>query len=71
MLKGYQERIAGLVDKFYGGTKEHALKLDNLFQFYMELYGHVDGALRDLVRAKLTQLFQHNVRKKVVPRRGE
>ena len=34
-------------------------------QFYMELYAHIDGSLRDLVRAKMIQLFNHGVRKAV------
>ena len=34
----------------------------------MELYGHIDGSLRDLVRAKLIQLFDVGVRKAVAQR---
>ena len=59
------------MDKFFRGVKDHTLKLDNQFRFYMDLYGHVDGSLRDLVRAKLVQLFQHGVRKAVVPKGQE
>ena len=67
-LAGYHANVGKAVDNLYKGVKENSLKLDSQFQFYMELYGHVDGALRDLVRAKLTQLFTDGVRNAVNPR---
>ena len=34
----------------------------------MELYGHVDGSLRERIRAPLSQLFHNSVRGAVAPR---
>ena len=40
--------------------------LPNIFS--TELYGHVDGSLRELIRAKLCMLFHNNVRGAVAPK---
>ena len=64
-LAGYHANVGKAADNLYKGVKENSLKLDSQFQFYMELYGHVDGVLRDLVRAKLAQLFTLGVRNTV------
>ena len=35
---------------FFFGVKDSILKTDALGQLYMDMYGHVDGCLREMVR---------------------
>ena len=64
-MNGFYEKVSSLFNKFYYGVKDAVLKLDSLNQFYMDLYGHVDGSIRELARAKAVQLFKPAVRNTV------
>ena len=67
-LKGFYDKVADMFGKFYFGVKDATLKIDSLNQFYMDLYGHVDGSIREAARSKAVQLFKPEVRKAVAAR---
>ena len=54
-----------MVNKFgqlYDTMSNGLVRVDSLAAFYFELYTHIDGSLRDLVRSKLSSLFVPQLR---------
>ena len=64
-MRGFYEKAVANFNTFYFGVKDAVLKTDSLNQFYMDLFGHVDGSIRELARAKAVQLFKPSVRSAV------
>jgi hypothetical protein len=54
VTKGYKE--------LYETTADTLTKIDDYTIFYLDLYSHVDGMLRDLTRNKVASLFNTDVR---------
>ena len=54
VVKGYME--------LYEETAKVFIDVDDKMIFYLDLYSHVDGSLRDLVRDKLASLFKADVK---------
>ena len=65
-VEAFYLKAAALFDNFYYGVKDAVLKKDSLSQFYMNLYGHADGCLRQLARTKAAQVFKPEARKAAV-----
>ena len=57
-LARYHEEMQQLFAKLYDGASTASRKIDNCLQFSLELLGHVDGSLVDLVKNKLLSLFK-------------
>ena len=55
-----------LFGTFYLGVKESVLKVDSLNSFSMEVYGHIDGCLRDLAQSNAAKVFKPQVYKTTV-----
>ena len=53
-----EEKVGGLYDQMAGSI----VGIDAMVSFYLELYAHCDGSLRDLVRYKLAGLFRPRLR---------
>ena len=62
VVEGFHTKVRALFENFYYAVKDAVLKEDSLKQFYMDLYGHVDGSLRELARSKAAQVFKPEVR---------
>jgi len=54
VTKGYKE--------LYEATADTLTRIDDYTIFYLDLYSHVDGMLRDLTRNKVASLFNTDVR---------
>ena len=53
------------VGNLYDQMAASLVGIDGMIAFYLELYAHCDGSLRDLVRSKLSTLFKQQHRDSV------
>ena len=63
--QGAWQKMKDFFSTFYYGIKDKVLKQDSLNQFYMDLYGHADGCLRELARSNAAKVFKPEVRQAV------
>ena len=67
-LQGYVGQAQATYNSLFYGVKDTVLKMDALNSFYMDLYGHVDGSLRELCRHRAVQVFKPEVRAPLLKR---
>lgn len=62
LIKEYRDASVKNWEGVYEVARTNVLKVEAELQFYMELYSHCDGAMRDLVKERLLTLFRPNLR---------
>ena len=60
--EGFWRKMKDMFCNFYFRVKDSVLKVDSLNSFSMDVYGHVDGCLRDLARSNAAKVFKPEVR---------
>ena len=65
-LEGYQGNLVGQIGDLYDKMAEGIVSVDAMLTFFLELYAHCDGSLRDLVNTKLSLLFHPDVRDEIL-----
>ena len=61
-LEGHRQAMVSNVGKLYDVMSRGIVTIDSHLNFYFQMYGHLDGTLRDLIRSKLATLFNPRVR---------
>ena len=62
LFDDYRELVVQGYMALYEESAKVLTEIDNKMIFYLDLYSHVDGSLRDLVRDKLASLFKADVK---------
>ena len=62
VLEKYRTDLVGKVGDLYDRAASGFNYIDSSITFYLELYAHCDGSMRDLVRSKLATLFHQRLR---------
>ena len=62
LIKEYRDASVKNWEGVYEVARTNVLKVEAELQFYMELYSHCDGAMRDLIKERLLTLFRPNLR---------
>jgi hypothetical protein len=65
-LKDYRQSMLDHYFLLFKLAAETANVIDDGFSFYVDLYGHVDASIRELLRSKMANLFKSEFRPEVL-----
>ena len=65
-MEDYRKSVADQFLSLYDITAAHLNDAESLLVFYTNLYGHVDGSFRDLIRNRVASLFRSDIKADVL-----
>ena len=65
-MEDYRKSVAEQFMCLYDVTSAHLNDAESLLIFYTNLYGHVDGSFRDLIRNRVASLFRSDIKADVL-----
>ena len=65
-IESYRKEVADQFMSLYDVTAAHLNDAESLLTFYTNLYGHIDGTFRDLIRNRVASLFRADIKADVL-----